>query len=154
MPFVLLGVIVLGAAASIALFFKSREDAPPGAGPALGATTRAPDPPSSTTTDTQTVSAVDPPSSTVAVDPMANELPDRFNSSPAATYRPIGSRIPEDPFLSMAPIPGVDTALGYAIEDMVRPITSSPYVDDIEYPADVAFAPGSFAGGLVDEALK
>jgi hypothetical protein len=156
MPFVLLGVIVLGAAASIALFFKSREDdAAPGAGPALGATTRAPDPPAPAgpITDFQTVSSAEAPSNTV-FDDRANELPDKFNSSGAATFAPIGVNIPEDPFLGMASIPGADRALGYAVDDMTPQNTGSMFVDDIEYRADTAFAPGSFAGGLVPESLK
>jgi hypothetical protein len=149
MPFVLLGVIVLGAAASIALFLRDHDNAAPGAGPQLGATTRAPDPPSSVVTDNQTTSAVDPPSSTVYED-RVNESPDKFNSSGAATSAPIGMNVPEDPFLAMAPLPGADRALGYAVDDMSPLAAPALYVDDIEYRADQAFAPGSFAGTLPD----
>ena len=153
MPFVLLGVIVLGAAASIALFLRRDEDSAPGAGPALGATTRLPDPLSSTTTDFQTTSAAEMPSSTV-VDDRANELPDKFGSSAAATKEPIGVNTPEDPFLAMAPIPGADRALGYAVDDMSPLPAVRLYVDDIELRSDVAFAPAAYGLGLPDELLK
>jgi hypothetical protein len=121
----------------------------------LGATTRAPDPPAASgpITDFQTTSSAESPSNTV-FDDRAGELPDKFGSSGAATYAPIGVNVPEDPFLAMAPIPGADRALGYAIDDMSQPDSSSMFSDDIEYRADQAFAPGSFAGGLNSELLK
>lgn len=155
MPFVLIGLAVLGAAGVVALLVQSSEAKAgrPG-GPELGATERgAGDPAATTTADFQTTSAAEPTDSTFEA--KANELPDRFLASPAATVAPIGYNRPEDPFIEMDAIPAASRALGYAVDDFAAPaFTSSPFMDDIELPADVAFAPGNFAGGLVDPLLK
>jgi hypothetical protein len=146
MPFLLVGIAVLLAAGGVALYVQ-RADKGPGAGPELGATKRAPDPPAAPVTTFQTVSAAEMPSSTV-FDDRANENPDKFMSSGAATTRPIGVNVPEDPFLAMDEIPGVDRPLGYAVDDMGTKDTASPFEDDIERPADLAFAPAVSSGGI------
>lgn len=152
MPFVLVGVVVLLAAGGVALYMQ-RSDSKPGAGPAPGTTTRQPDPPSAPTTGFQTTSSAELPSSTV-VDDRANENPDKWNSSNAATAAPVGANTPEDPFIMMAAIPAGDVALGYAVDDLSDVSHASPFEDDIERRADLAYAPASFQGGLTTESLK
>lgn len=150
MPFVVIGLLVVAGAGAAAYFLRSGESA---AGEPTGATLRAPDPVSAPTTAAQTTSAVESPSD-VTVEASSAELPDRFASSSAATTTPIGRNTVEDPFLDMAAIPGNDVSRGYAVDDLSPVNTGTPFVDDVELPADVAFAPASYSGGLRDELLK
>lgn len=149
MPFVLIGLGILGAAGVVAILIK-RSDAIAATTP-IGATERGADPPSSPTTAFQTTSAAEPPSNTVA-EARSDELPDRWKSSSAATPRPIGTNEPEDPFLGMSAPDPRDRNLGYAIDDLTQVSTASPFEDDIVKQTDVANAPAAF--GLVSGLLR
>jgi hypothetical protein len=154
MPFVFAGFAFLIGAGVVALVLQHKDNAAPGAGPRLGATPREPDPPSAPTTNYQTTSSAEGPSSSL-VDERAAELPDRWASSGSATSTPIGVRIPEDPFPNTSTAPGGNVAHGYAVDDL----TPAPPIilwekDDIEEPADLAFAPAAYAGGRVAGLLK
>ena len=153
MPFLLVGLAVLLAAGGVALVLQRSADKEPGAGPELGATKRAPDPPAAPVTTFNTVSASELPSDTI-YDDRVNENPDKFASSGAATTRPIGVNVPEDPFLAMDAIPGVDRPLGYSVDDMGAKDTASPFEDDITRPADLAFAPAVSSGGVPPASLQ
>jgi hypothetical protein len=156
MPFVLVGLALLaGVGITAILVQRAGTTGTPGAGPALGATQqKTADPPGAPTTSFQSTSPAEPPDPAVALDPKVNENPDRWMKSPAATTTPIGINQPEDPFIGMdAPDLG-DRNLGYAIDDLTQQSDVSMFEDDIERPADLAYAPAAFNLGRVAPLLR